>query len=143
MARPATGTALLGAALLAALAAAALERWAPAPAADSARGTEDAFAKGLQRRELPPRQAPIRWTTGQAAFTFENLPTSDADLEIAVAGHRGPILVSSDGLVLGVVPVGAATASFPLPSTGRRSRMVHLEVPVFTAGDGRQLGTRL
>lgn len=143
MARSATGTALLAAALIAVLAATVLDRWAPAPAADSSRGTEDAFAKGLQRRELPPRQAPIRWTTAQVAVAFENLPRSDADLDIAVAGHRGPILVSADGLVLGVVPAGASAAAFPLPSTGRRSRTVLLDVPVFTATDGRQLGTRL
>src|SRR5688572_15574734 len=143
MARPATGTALLAAALIAILAAFALDRWGPPPAADSSRGTEDAFATGLQRRELPPRQAPIRWTTGRVTVAFENLPKTDADLEVSVAGHRGAIVVAADGLVLGVIPAGATHAGFPLPSTGRRSRVVELEVPVFTAGDGRQLGTRL
>jgi len=143
MARPAIGMALLAAAAVASAAATALHRWAPPPSADSARGTEDAFARGLQRRELPPRQAPIRWTTGQATFVFEHLPKSDASLDIAVAGHREPVLVAADGVVLGVVPVGVGQAGFPLPSTGRRSRTIHLEIPVFTAGDGRQLGTRL
>ena len=57
MGRPGNGLALAAAALVGAMGAAALDRWAPAPSADVALGTEDAFAKGLQRRELPPRLA--------------------------------------------------------------------------------------
>jgi hypothetical protein len=142
MGRP-TGTALAAAALVGGIAAAALDRWAPAPSADVAHGTEDAFAKGLQRRELPPRQAPLRWTTDRPTFTFTNLPAGEAELEVAAAGHRGSILVATDGVVVGVLPVGSASARFPLPDTGRRSRNVQLEVPVFAAGDGRLLGARL
>jgi hypothetical protein len=143
MARTATGTALLAAALFASLAAAALHRWGPPPSADSARGTEDAFATGLQRRELPPRQAPIRWTTDRATFTFDHLPLGPAELEVALAGHRGPVVVASDGVVAGMIDAGSGGGLFTLTSTGRRHRSVQLEVPVFTAGDGRQLGARL
>lgn len=143
MARSATGMALLAAALFAAMAAVAVDQWGPAPSADAGRGTEDAFATGLHRRELPPRQAPIRWTTGRVAFAFDRLPAGEADLEVAVAGHRGPVVVAADGVVVGVVPVGATTGTFHLAATARSSRSVQLEVPAFAAGDGRQLGTRL
>lgn len=143
MGRTATGAALVAAALIGASAAAILDRWSPAPSADVARGTEDAFGTGLQRRELPPRQAPLRWTTDRAAFAFDHLPEGEAELEVALAGHHGPVVVAADGVVVGVLPVGATSARFLLTSTGRRSRTVQLEVPVFLAGDGRRLGARL
>ena len=143
MGRAATGTALVVAALVGAAAVSVLQWWSPAPSADVARGTEDAFGTGLQRRELPPRQAPIRWTTGRARFRFEHLPRGEADLDVALAGHHGPVLVAADGVVVGVIPVGSSSAAFVLPSTPRTSRTVQLEAPVFAAGDGRLLGARL
>jgi hypothetical protein len=133
----------MAAALFGVAAAAVLHRWSPVPSADVSRGTEEAFTSGLHRRELPPRQAPLRWTTDRATFVFDRLPGGDADLEVALAGHRGPVVVASDGVVVGVVDVGGTGGRFPLTSTGRSRRTVHLEVPVFTAGDGRQLGARL
>ena len=143
MGRATTTTALVAAVLVGAGAAAVLNRWAPAPSADVGRGTEEAFAAGLHRRELPPRQAPIRWTTNRATFSFENLSPGPGELEVALAGHRGPVIVACDGVVLGILPSEATAGRFPLAATGRRSRTVHLEVPVFTAGDGRSLGARL
>ena len=143
MGRAATGTALVAAALIGAATAAALHRWSPPPSADVARGTEEAFGAGLHRRELPPRHAPLRWTTGRATFAFDHLPGGDADLEVALAGHHGPVIVAADGVVVGVLPAGATDGRYPLTSTGRRSRTVQLEVPVFVAGDGRRLGARL
>lgn len=47
---------------------------APAPSADVRRGSEEAFASGLHRRELPPGHPPQRWTTAQAEFRFARLP---------------------------------------------------------------------
>ena len=143
MGRTATGAALVAAALVGASAAATLHRWSPPPSADVARGTEEAFAAGLHRRELPPRQAPLRWTTDKVVFAFDHLPRGDAELEVALAGHHGPVIVAADGVVVGVLPGGSTNGRFPLTSTGRRSLSVQLEVPVFVAGDGRRLGARL
>jgi len=143
MGRAATGTALVAAALVGASAAATLHRWSPPPSADVARGTEEAFAEGLHRRELPPRQAPLRWTTDRVTFAFDRLPTGEAELEVALAGHHGPVIVAADGVIVGVLPRGSTDGRFPLTSTGRRSRTVQLEVPVFVGGDGRRLGARL
>ena len=143
MGRTATGTALAAAALIGATAATILHGWSPPPSADVARGTEEAFAAGLHRRELPPRQAPLRWTTDRVTLAFDHLPGGDAELEVALAGHRGPVVVAADGVILGLVPVGATAGLFPLTSTGRGSRTVQLDVPVFVAGDGRRLGARL
>ncbi len=143
MGRSAAGTALVAAALVGAAAAAALHWWSPPPSADVARGTEEAFGAGLHRRELPPRQAPLRWTTDRVTFAFDHLPRGDAELEIALAGHHGPVIVAADGVVVGVLPAGVTNGRFPLTSTGRRSRTVQLDVPVFAAGDGRRLGARL
>ena len=133
----------MAATLIGASGATILHCWSPPPSADVARGTEEAFATGLQRRELPPREAPIRWTTDRVTFAFDNLPKGEGELEVVLAGHRGPVVVAADGVILGALPVGATNGRFPLPSTGRRLRMVQLEVPVFVAGDGRRLGARL
>ena len=54
--------------------AAAADRWAPAPAADVLKGTEEAFAEQLQWRELPPGQPPLRWTEPSARVVFRHLP---------------------------------------------------------------------
>ena len=122
-----------------------LHRWAPPPSADVARGTEDAFAEGLHRRELPPRLAPIRWTTDRATFTFD--PSSAAVTRRPRGGPgRSPRRRSSSPPTASSsasFPPASASARFALPATGRRSRDVRLEVPVFVAGDGRMLGARL
>jgi hypothetical protein len=141
---PPTTRAALAAAALAALAAAAVvHRLAPDPSADVARGTEDAFASGLHRRELPPRQPPLRWTTDRVLVRFAHLPAGAAQVDVALAGHRGPVVVACDGVVIGVVPEGTTAARFDLPASGGRARGVQLDVPVFVAGDGRRLGARL
>lgn len=143
MVRGATATALLAAIAAGMAAGAILHATAPAPSADVGRGTEDAFTKGLHRRELPPRQAPIRWTTDRAVVAFENLPPGTAELEVSIAGHRGPAIVAADGMVLGAIAAGQTQARFPLVSTGKRTRTIQLEIPTFIAGDGRALGARL
>jgi hypothetical protein len=135
--------ALAAALLVAATAGGAVATFSPPPAADARRGSEDAFASGLHRRELPPRQAPIRWTTDRASFRFRHLPRGPAHLEVAVAGHRGRVIVVSDGVVVGTIATGETAGRFVLPDTGRRARDVQLDLPTFVAGDGRQLGARL
>jgi hypothetical protein len=135
--------ALAAAVLLAAAAAWGVYAVAPPPAADVSRGSEDAFATGLHRRELPPRQAPIRWTTDRATFRFRHLPIGPAFVEIAAAGHRETILVVSEGVVVGAIPAGVSTARLPLPESAAHSRDVQLQLTTFVAGDGRALGARL
>ena len=139
----ATASATAAALVVALVAAMAVHAVSPDPQADSARGTEDAFASGLHLRELPPRQAPIRWTTDRARLRFDHVPARPAFLDVAIAGHQGTVVVAVDGVVVGTIPRGAGGGRFAVqPRSGRRHE-VDLEVPTFVAGDGRQLGTRL
>jgi hypothetical protein len=135
-------------ALLAAVVGAAgalvLDRTAPAPSADVARGSEEPFAvDGLQPREIPPGRGPQRWTGARARFAFTHLPPAPTRLEVRVHGHRGPVVVSCDGVVVGRLEPGATAGDYDLPDTGRRTRLVELQADAFVAGDGRRLGTLL
>lgn len=134
---------MLGASLLALLAAAVLDRLAPPPAADVGRGSEDAFARGLQRREIPPREGPQRWTGGSATIVFRDVPAGPAVLEVRLRGQRGPVVVAANGVVAGTIDPGVAAADFALPGPGRGDVAVELRPPVFMAGDGRRLGALL
>jgi len=125
------------------VAAAILARFGPPPAADVARGSEEAFARGLQRRELPPGIGPQRWTTARAGFTFRDLPRTSASVLVEVRDARGPVTVVADGVILGRLETGVRSASFPLPPTGRRTREIELRSEPFRAGDGRLLGALL
>jgi hypothetical protein len=131
------------AALLALVAAAATDRLAPPPSADVGRGSEEAFARGLHRREIPPRQGPQRWTTERAFVVFRDVPAGAAVVEVRVRGQRGPVTVAADGVIVGRVEPGAGAATFPLPGKGRGDRVVELTPSVFVAGDGRRLGVLL
>ncbi len=135
--------AVAAACLGAALVATALGRIAADPSADVRRGTEEAFARGLQRRELPPGRGPQRWTTGEATFTFRGLPGGTVGLEVEATGHRSAVAVVADGVVVGTLAPGATSGSFVLPSTGRATRTIALRTDPFRAGDGRDLGTML
>jgi hypothetical protein len=117
------------------------QRLAPDPSADVLRGSEEAFADGLQRRELPAGRGPQRWTGGRAAFRFPHA-RGPAVLTVEMAGHRAPVAVAVDGAIVGVVDPGARTRDFELPASDR-GRRVELVVPTFRAGDGRDLGTLL
>ena len=129
--------------LLSVVAAFVLTRLAPAPAADVARGSEEAFGRGLHRRELPPGIGPQRWTTARAAFTFRDLPRTSATLVVEIRDARAPVTVAADGVILGRLESGVRAASFPLAATGRRGREVELWSEPFRAGDGRLLGALL
>lgn len=131
----------LAAALAAAALAALVNRAAPAPSADVARGSEDAFAAGLHRREIPPRGRPQRWTTGSARVAFRFLTPDAAAVDVAVRGQRSPVAVAVDGLVVGLLAPGETARSFAVPA-GRAVREVELRTVPFEAG-GRRLGTLL
>ena len=145
MIRPWKDMAALAAVIVLSVAGAAvLTRLGPAPAADVARGTEEAFGRGLQRRELPPGAAPQRWTTAHAAFTFRDLQrTSATTLTVEIRDARGPVTVVADGVVVGRLDPAVRAGSFPLAPTGRRTREVELWSEAFRAGDGRLLGALL
>ena len=128
---------------MASLTALVTDRFAPPPAADVGRGSEEAFASGLHRREIPPRQGPQRWTSERALVVFRDVPAGPGSLEVRLRGNRGPVAVAVNGAVLGSVEAGAGGADFPLPDMGRGDRRIELVAPVFTAGDGRQLGALL
>ena len=118
--------------------------WRLRPRRTSGRGSEDAFASGLHRREIPPRQGPQRWTTDKAAVVFRDVPAGPAPLEVRLRGQRGPVTVAADGVVLGAVEPGAARGDLrPRPTWGRADRAIELRPPVFAAGDGRRLGALL
>jgi hypothetical protein len=135
--------AVLGASLLAVVAAVAMDRLAPPPAADVGRGSEEAFARGLERREIPPREGPQRWTGEKAVVVFRDVPAGPGVLEVRLRGQRGPVAVAANGVVVGAIEPGVAAASFALPDAGRGDREVELRPPVFVAGDGRRLGALL
>lgn len=114
----------------------------PSPSADVARGTEEAFTSGLHAREIPPGQAPHRWTTDRATFVFRNLPEGEATLEVAVDGQRGPVALVSDGSIVGTIEPRSGPARFVLPPGGG-TRRVEIRTATFVAGDGRRLGVLL
>jgi hypothetical protein len=124
-------------------AAGVLTRLGPSPAAEVARGSEEAFGRGLHRRELPPGAGPQRWTTPRAAFTFRDLPRTSATLTVEIRDARGPVTVVADGVIVGRLDVGMRAASFPLAPTRRRTCEVELWSEPFRAGDGRILGALL
>jgi hypothetical protein len=135
--------ALAVAALWALLTAVVTNRLAPPPAADVGRGSEEAFASGLYRREIPPRQGPQRWTSERAVVVFHDVPAGPTRLEVRVRGQRGPVTVAANGVVLGTIQPGAGQADLALPDMAPGDRRIELHSPVFTAGDGRQLGALL
>ena len=120
-----------------------MDRLAPPPAADVGRGSEEAFARGLERREIPPREGPQRWTGEKAVVVFRDVPAGPGVLEVRLRGQRGPVAVAANGVVVGAIEPGVAAASFALPDSRRGDLEVELCPPVFEAGDGRRLGALL
>lgn len=122
---------------------AAADRWAPAPAADVLKGTEEAFTEGLHWRELLPRKAPQRWTEPSARVTFRHLPAGPATLELEIRYHGTPVTVTANGARIAEIGRGERGGSY---NVGRLITPT-LEVALQTAGKsdpaGRRLGTQL
>src|SRR5262245_33035911 len=73
------------------VAAGALDRWAPPPSAEVARGSEACFATGLLERELvQPGGTVQRWASERALFRFRYLPRGPLVLGVDVHGQRSP-----------------------------------------------------
>jgi len=130
--------ALVGAAL-----AAAVDRAGPGPSAEVARGGETAFARGLHRREMVPGHGPQRWTMPQARFLFRDLPAGPLEAEVRVRGHRTPVVVAIDGIVVGTLDPGRVALVASVPSVRRGDHVIELRTEGFDAGDGRRLGALL
>ncbi len=121
-----------------------LVRLGPPPSADVSRGTEGLFTEGLWERELSGAgRQPQRWTAARARLRFEDLPEGELRVEVAVHGHRSPVVVSADGIVLGTVEVGRRKGTFAASRRGGSGLDVELRVEPFTAGGERRLGTLL
>jgi hypothetical protein len=131
------------AALVAAAIAAGTERTAPVPSAEAARGGETAFGEGLHRREMVPGRGPQRWTAPEARFLFRDLPAGPAEAAVRVHGHRTPVVVAVDGIVVGSIDPGRAALVTTLSFTTRGDHVVELRTEGFQAGDGRRLGALL
>ncbi len=129
--------------VVASVAGVLVDGYGPPPSADVARGSEDAFASGLQRRELPPGGGPVRWTRLRARLRFERLPLGPAVLEVRLAGHQSPVTVYAGGVRLGVLAPDRGEADYALPTLRQRHLEVELRTEGFIAGDGRHLGTQL
>ena len=127
-------------ALLAAVVATVSYRIAPAPSAEVARGTEEAFASGLYPRELPPRSAPLRWTTDHATICFRFVPAGRAHLVVRLRQHRTRVLVLVAGGIVGALEPHEPTFETDLETKGRVT--VQLTTEGFVAG-GRRLGASL
>jgi hypothetical protein len=123
--------------------AALLDRVAPAPSADVARGSEEPFTAGLHLREIPPGGRPQRWTRARAVVRFRDVPAGPAVLEVALRGHRGEVTVAMDGVLLGRLAPGQPQASFDVRTLARGRHDVELRAEPFVAGDGRELGALL
>jgi hypothetical protein len=135
------GTAALVVSLAALFSAVALDRFAPFPSADVARGSEEAFASGLEPRELEgPLRVPARWTGARAHVRFRNVPPGPRSLEVTAHQQRGPLVVAVDGVILG--PAVGTVTRFPLSPSRRSSVSVELQATTFKAGSGRVLGVR-
>ena len=134
---------MAAASIVALLAAFAADRLSLPPAADVGRGSEEAFATGLHRREIPPGRGPQRWTGEKAELVFRDVPAGPATLEVRLRGQRGPVAVAADGVLLGAIDPGVPSASFALPAARRGDRAIELRPPAFVAGDGRRLGALL
>jgi hypothetical protein len=134
---------LVASGLLGGIGAAIVQRYSPPPAAVVAQGSDEAFVTGLQERENPPRSRTIRWMGRRAAARFLDFPNGVAAVEVAVHGHRHDVLVSANGVSLGVLPPGINVQSFPMHDTRATSVDVELVTETFEAGGGRKLGALL
>jgi hypothetical protein len=116
-----------------------LHHRAPLPVADVRRGSEGVFARGLEPREIEEGVVRRRWARDAVVAEFTHLPPGPLDVEITVRGHRHPVVVSADGVVLGVIPVGRFQGDFSVPAAPRGRLVLLLRAETFQAR-GRRLG---
>jgi len=136
--------AILASCTVAVAAAFILDRFAPGPAADVSRGTEDCFAEGLLEREMPPPlRTPQRWTEGRALLRFRHLPAGPAIVRVGVHGHRAPVFVAVNGRQVGAVSRRTHVSEFPASVERGGALDVELRVEPFVASGGRRLGALL
>lgn len=122
---------------------AAADRWAPPPAADTLKGTEEAFVEGLQWRELPPRQPPLRWTEPRARVTFRQLPPGPAALDIEVRYHGSPVTVTANGVRVAEIGRGQRGGRYEVGDIRGPTLEVDLQAEAKRDSLGRALGTQL
>lgn len=72
------------------------DRRAPAPSADVARGSEQAFLEGAYPRELT-RQGPQRWTRPAARVRYEHLPPGAFTIELRLRAYTPPLHLFVNG----------------------------------------------
>ena len=119
---------------------AALHRFSPAPVADTRRGSEQAFASGLEPREFEDGLLARRWAGRRLVMSFVNLPPGPVDIEVAVRSQRHPVVVGHAGAVLGVIPPGQTEGRYALPAAEGGRVQLELAADTFVARGGRQLG---
>ncbi len=122
-------------------AAVLIDRYAPPPLASVAEGSEECFATGgLDEREIPPGQGPIRWMGARASFAFGDLPPGSAAVEVRVRGNASPVAVAIDDQIQGEIAPAGPKARFELPEGPRGGRVeVVLQTQPSPRGS-RQLG---
>ena len=120
--------------------AAALHRFSPAPLADTRRGSEQAFASGLEPREFEDGLLARRWAGRRLVMSFVNLPAGPVDIEVAVRSQRHPVVIGHAGAVLGVIPAGETEGHYALPAPEGGRVQLELAADTFVARGGRQLG---
>ncbi|HEY5908786.1 MAG TPA: hypothetical protein VIZ31_12145, partial [Vicinamibacteria bacterium] len=134
------GTTGLAALLLTVFAAATLHRFSPPPLAETKRGSEQAFARGLEPREIENGVLARRWAGAGLGLAFVNLPAGPLELELEVRSQRHPVVVSQAGAVLGTLPPGTSSARYRLAELRGGRLDLELTAETFIARGGRQLG---
>ena len=76
----------------------------------------------------------------EAVFRFRNLPQGPGRIEVQVHGHRSPVAVVVDGVILGNVAPGVPAADFGVAPIRGHALDVALRTEGFVTADGRRLG---
>jgi hypothetical protein len=132
--------ALLVTLLLAWASAAALHRLSPPPLVDTRRGSEQAFARGLEPREIEDGLLARRWAGRSVTLSFVNLPRGPVELLVEVRSQRHPVMVALGGAVLGTLAPGVVSGRYALPEPRGGRVDLELSAETFVARGGRQLG---
>ena len=120
--------------------AAALHVLSPVPSADTRRGSEQAFASGLEPREIEDGVLARRWAGPRLVVSFVHLPSGALDVEVAVRSHRHPVMVAHAGAILGVIRPGETEGRYTLTEAAGGVLRLDLAAETFIARGGRQLG---